>query len=216
MPARVLIVGASVRAQVESALRAGFAVDALDLFADRDTRLLIRTAAKGVTSTGQPVASSISKVQGFADVLELVDQGCQCDSVIVCGGLENRIELVEALEKRFKLLGPSSGALCRIRDSVALHQTMFQWLSPDEINLPSTVRQLQSSEFERPAGTRSWLAKNDGSSGGLGVSLAGSPAVVDAPGRCDRYFQERVSGESISVLYLSRFDSESSQAGGRR
>jgi len=213
MPTRVLIVGASVRAQVESALRAGFAVDALDLFADRDTRLLIRTAAKGFGSTEQPVASSISQVQGFADVLELVDQGYQCDGAIVCGGVENRIELVEALEKRFKLLGPSSGVLCRIRDSVALYQTMIQWLSPDEIKLPSTVRQLQPPEFGHPSGSRTWLAKNDGSSGGLGVSLVGFPAFVDAPGRGGKYFQEHVLGESVSVLYLSRFDGEASQVG---
>ena len=209
LPDRVLIVGASVRAQVESALRAGFAVDALDLFADRDTRLMIQRSAIA-SSADNSVASSLSQIRGFTDVLAFVDQCNQCDGVIVCGGIENRIELVEALEKRIKLIGSGSGVLSRIRNSVELQQTMSRSLSADGINLPSTVRRLQSElNLEQHSGSRAWLAKKDGSSGGFGIALADSRAVGDLVGDCDRYFQERVTGECISVLYLSRGDGQS-------
>ena len=204
MPARVLIVGASVRAQVESALRAGFAVDALDLFADRDTRLLIGRATDESISAEQSVASSISQIQGFTDVLTFMDQFKRCDAAIVCGGIENRIELVEAIEKRFQLLGPGSDALSRIGDCVAVQQTMSRCLGPEGINVTSTLRQIQPESKTEQLGSPGWLAKKNWSSGGLGVELADSLAADDSAQTRDSYFQQKVSGESISVLYLSR------------
>lgn len=190
MLANLLIAGASVRAQVESALRAGLAVRAFDLFADRDARFLIGEQADS--------RSSISRLKSFGDILGLEQEWTGCEVGITCGGIESRIELMQALEQRLQLLGPSSEGLGRLLDSVKVNQLLEHELGPDGVNVPRTIAYVES-QLE----SGKWLCKKTGGSGGTGVEIvtAGDRPLEIFGGR---YVQEKIQGQSISVLYVSR------------
>ena len=194
MPTRLLIAGASVRAQVQSALRAGYSVAALDLFADRDTRWIIEQ------TSDRP--SSIVSIDQYRDVLNHSHELQACDAGILCGGIENRIELVRALENRIELLGPRSFNLLRLQDPLELSRLLESGLGEGRAQIPPTVAQVP-----RELDAAGWLSKRIGSSGGLGVESAQLPAdfdqAVDPQGHREIYFQQRIAGENISVLYVS-------------
>ncbi len=203
MTVRLLIAGASVRAYVQSALLAGYRIAALDLFADRDTCWMIDQSG---------VASSVAKLSSFDEIVSVVGQYGDCEAGIVCGGVENRVELVRSLEDRVKLLGPSSESLLKLRDSVAVYQFLQQRLAKSGVTIPQTIRSVDP-RFD----TEFWLSKNTGSSGGLGVAkLTGmrGAAKLESMQRCSdqRYFQERVIGESVSILYVSSSEISTSQS----
>ena len=192
MPTKLMIAGASVRAHVESALRAGYCVHALDLFADRDTRLMIDNAADD--------SNSVATIGGFGELLNLESEIRNCDAAIVCGGIESRIELIRKLESQIKLLGPSSSNLTKLQNPISLSQSLEKALGKHGVKIPLT-----SATPFADSDCRSWLSKSIGSSGGLGVESVEQPISenFDAGNDGRKYFQERVAGENISALFVS-------------
>lgn len=142
---RLAIVGASVRAAAQSAIRAGFEVVGADLFADADL--------DGVC----PVAKIDDYPDGFADWLSAQD----VDAWIYTGALENHPELVDCLATIAPLWGVSGAALRRCRDPLAL-QTACREAG---VAFPETLPAGRS-----PASSEGWLAKTYRHSNGAGVA----------------------------------------------
>jgi uncharacterized protein len=151
---QVIILGASVRALAESAIRAGWAVHAADLFCDLDLQAIATTAvpvAHGTAdaATGYPW-SLLAAAEGFPP------------STAWCytGAVENHPDLIDAIARVRPLAGNPGDVVRRLRDPVQLAaaaraaglsfpETMS---SPDRIPLDGT-----------------WLVKPLAGAGGRGI-----------------------------------------------
>ena len=173
MSDRVLILGASARAAAASARRAGLTPFAVDLFADRDTRLLCEHVERCP----------------FADYPRgLFDAARRMPPMpwLYTGGLENFPDLVGELAAERELWGNGPDVLRRVRDPFALSRLLSakgHW-HPE-------VRPATSPP---PADGR-WLRKPLRGSGGLGVRVA----RPDDPPSADHYYQRFISGDPYSL-----------------
>ena len=174
-PGRLLLIGASVRAAAQSALRVKYRVEACDLFGDAD----LQPCCPTTTIDDYP--------RGFIAAVERSD----CDAWLYTGGLENYPRLVERMARAKPLLGNGGETLRRVRDPAMLARLFEQpgmafpeWQA-DSAGLPLD-------------GT--WLCKGRRSSGGLQVARwTGSDA--HAPESC--YFQRYIAGEAGSAVYVA-------------
>ena len=142
---RLAIVGASVRAAAQSALRAGYDVVGADLFADADL--------DGVCP--------ITKVDDYPDALAdwLAEQ--DVDAWMYTGALENYPDLIDRMTEVAPLWGVSSEPLRRCRDPMVLQQVC----AAAGVAFPETRR---ADELENPV-TSGWLAKSYRHSSGAGT-----------------------------------------------
>lgn len=173
---RLLFLGASVRAAAHSALRAGFRVEAVDLFADADL-------AESCTTT------VIERYPaGFLAAVEKND----CDGWIYTGGLENYARLVDEIARRAPLLGNRGDVLRRVRDPACLTAACAR----HGLLYPAW----QASAEALPAdGT--WLRKGRRSSGGLQVSVYRQASNDRIPRHV--YYQRRVPGIACAAVYVA-------------
>jgi predicted ATP-grasp superfamily ATP-dependent carboligase len=151
---QLIILGASVRALTESAIRAGWAVHAADLFCDLDLQAIATTAVPvghgtADAATGYPW-SLLAAAEGFPP------------STAWCytGAVENHPDLIDAIARVRPLAGNPGDVVRRLRDPVQLAaaaraaglsfpETMS---SPDRIPLDGT-----------------WLVKPLAGAGGRGI-----------------------------------------------
>lgn len=175
-PPRLAIIGASVRAAAQSALRAGFEVVAADLFADADL--------DGVC----PITKIENYPHGFADWLAKQD----VDAWMYTGALENYPDLVDQMAAIKPLWGVSGEALRRCRDPLVLHDTLaaFGVASPETLPLD-----------HMPAGEGTWLAKTYRHAAGVGVWRYG-----EQPPNTKVYAQRFVDGESLAAVFAVAAD----------
>ncbi len=178
MSAPLLLVGASVRAAVHSARRAGYTPLAVDRFTDVDLRSV---AGEWRQSLDYP-----------ADVESL------CESLppapwMYTGALENRPDVIECLSRSRPLWGNGADVLRVVRDPFRVAELL------DAGNLPvprcrrGDVR-LISHE------TAHWLTKPI--AGGCGAAIEPARAEDErSPG--DWFHQEFIAGMPISALFLS-------------
>ncbi len=174
--APLIIVGASVRAAAQSAIRAGFMPWCADQFADEDLR----------------ECAQLLPLTGFPDGVAAALQAAPYAPWIYTGGLENRPELVEELSRIRPLFGNDSETLRRVRDPFWVAKTLTA------SGLPS----LKVSSQLKSADTASrWLVKPLASAGGIGIEFSTSQLRSNvAPGY---YLQEYATGASVSGLYLA-------------
>jgi predicted ATP-grasp superfamily ATP-dependent carboligase len=111
---QLIILGASVRALTESAVRAGWAVHAADLFCDLDLQAIATTAvpvghATADAATGYPW-SLLAAAEGFPP------------SIAWCytGAIENHPDLIDAIARVRPLAGNPGDVVRRLRDPVQL------------------------------------------------------------------------------------------------
>ncbi len=155
-PTRLAIVGASVRAAAQSALRAGFEVVGADLFADADL--------DGVC----PITKIEDYPHGFVDWLAKQD----VDAWMYTGALENYPNLVDQMAAIKPLWGVSGEALRRCRDPLVLQRE----LSATGLIFPRTVTSPEGLSTDG-----SWLCKTYRSASGSGVwRLDGQGAIARA------------------------------------
>jgi uncharacterized protein len=171
----VILIGASVRAMAVSALRAGWTPWCADLFGDAD---LTRIApVRKVSIAEYP--------RGLIDALADAPPG----PVIYGGGLENRPDLIERIDR--PLWGNPPDVLRAIR-------TPSRW-----------TRCLQSARLACPALAESpptlghWLLKPRRSAGGIGIL----PYAGQAFNPRTHFLQERIDGRSASAVFLGQSDS---------
>ncbi len=174
----LLIIGASARAAAFSALRAGLRPVCADLFADADLRA--RCPVRRVDPKDYP--------HGFLGLPEFDAPG----PWMYTGGLENRPELVDALERRRgPLWGNSAAVLRRVR-------------SPHEVSAALRAAGLPCPELWQgdgpPPPDGRWLVKPLAGAGGSGVRVWDRGAAARQGPAV--YWQEFIPGESCSANYL--------------
>ena len=198
MSAPLFIAGASVRAAAQSAVRAGFAVTAADLFGDRDLTAIAETHL---------VEDYPHSIQAIADKLPTMDW-------LYTGGLENYPDLVDTVSARHRLLGNPGRVLRSARDP-------WEWASV----LQQAGLAFPHPRRERPNDpTGRWLIKPLASSGGGRICElregANLPEAME-PAECDHgfvgkstcsglfsapkgwYFQPWIRGRSLSAVYVA-------------
>ncbi len=171
----VLILGASARAAVHSARRAGLTPHAADLFADRDA-----TAYATVRKC---------ELADYPDGLERLADSFPPMPWLYTGGLENHPDLVDRIAAKRLLWGNCSSILKGVRGAGGLT------LLTADMDYPP----IPYFETDEAGDSRmDWLRKSFGSSGGLGVSWA-----ADLAPQAGSYLQEFVTGLNLSVAVRS-------------
>ena len=141
---QLAVVGASVRAAAQSALRAGFRVVAADMFGDADL------------SRDVPTTRVLNYPQ---DLLDWLGQ-TECDAWFFTGAIENHCDLVDELAKLRSLWGNDADRLRRVRDPFMLQRE----LAVSGIAFPET---LHGADARLDDGV--WLAKTYRGASGAGV-----------------------------------------------
>ncbi|HKB11757.1 MAG TPA: ATP-grasp domain-containing protein [Vicinamibacterales bacterium] len=172
----LLVAGVSTRAMAASAARAGFAVTAIDAFADVDQH---------------PSVQALSLGGGFTpDAAAERAQTIACDAVAYAANFENRPGAVNRLAAGRALLGNRADVLSRVRDPLLLARTLRAggFAAPDVREHPPT-----------PSDHRRWLVKRYASGGGHGVRewRAGEPIPPGA------YLQEFIDGTPASIAFVA-------------
>ena len=171
----LLILGASVRAAAQSAVRTGIRPICGDLFADAD----LPESAIGQVARRFP-----------SDLLRIAKQAPPVPWMYT-GGLENYPHVVASVSRERELFGTSQVALRRVRDPFELGRVLHRagYAFPD--------CRATSSGLPRDA---TWLRKNRRSSGGLRVQVwRGEPCKDSA----HWYYQHRVAGMPASAVFLA-------------
>ena len=173
---RVLLLGVSTRAIAESAVRAGYAVTAIDAFGDLDQMPLGRVRS---LPRDFGVAYSARNVARAADAIA-------CDAVAYVSNLENHPRLVARVAEGRKLLGNPPDVLTRARNPLAVaHALQARGFAVPEVREAGggrreagggTASEAGSSRHEpvasripHPASRAPWLLKPRASGGGRGI-----------------------------------------------
>lgn len=197
MNERLLIVGATARPWIHSSIRAGFDVSAFDFFADWDAQNLLETREKLLPGETEGQSNTIQQISGFEHLLDQAHEPAitSCNSALICGGFESRIDLVESLGTRISILGPPAAQLRRLRNVPAV----MEFLRQQDVLIPATKSKLEP--HDEPG---CWLRKSCGTAGGTGIRLARLEDVgMDDP---DMYFQWKADGASVSAVLVSTGD----------
>jgi predicted ATP-grasp superfamily ATP-dependent carboligase len=163
-------------------------VVAADLFADADLERVC------------PVTRITNYPEGLADWLA----GTPCDGWLYTGALENHPELVDRMAELRPLLGNRGEVLRRVRDPLALQET----LKAVGLNFPET----KPCDGTSP-GKGEWLHKTGQGASGSGVQRSDDPlSQANAPpGQAWRlasgYWQREIKGMPGSAQYLAGGDS---------
>lgn len=186
-PRRILILARSGRMLAASARAAGWLPAVIDQFGDEDTRQL--ATACWTVAAGAELA--FDRDETLASVARAQRDDGQ-HPIVLGAGFEDAAPLVAALAARYRVLGSDAQTLAALARRPS---ALARLASAPEIRVPATV--------EGPLRDgRGWLAKRNGSCGGIHVSaLAG--AVTRSP---DVYFQRAIGGRSLSMLYLAGAD----------
>ena len=176
MSATVLIVGASVRAAAQSALRAGLRPIGIDLFADRDLAAIApahRLDFARYPEGFEALAADLPPVPFF-----------------YTGALENHPGLIDRLARTRPILGNTGATLQAVRDP----DRWVDVLRRAGVRCPGV--QLDPDHLPRDG---SWLAKPIDSAGGRAIRPVG---LEFEPIRRPCYFQERIRGPSVSAVWM--------------
>jgi predicted ATP-grasp superfamily ATP-dependent carboligase len=183
-PRNLLIVGASARAAAQSAARAGFAVAAVDLFADID----LCACAETLRCDNYP--------DGLVELAEKLPPG----PWMYTGGLENHPEVVEQIAAMRPLWGNAAEVLREVRDPVRLYEALRAG------GLPALEVSLDPNELPRDG---SWLAKPRAGSGGKLVHVFDANSAVGRERGSDPeqagsrwYFQRRQQGLPAAAVFI--------------
>jgi predicted ATP-grasp superfamily ATP-dependent carboligase len=177
---RVLVAGVSTRAAAESAARAGFAVTAIDSFADLDQHASVHALALPRRFTAQAAARAARNIE--------------CDAVAYGSNFENHPSAVSMLAAGRALWGNAPAVLRRVRDPVLLAQTIGRRGFP----VPA-VHSGEPGTWNLEPGTRRWLVKPLASGGGHRVRPW--QPTKGLPRGC--YLQEFVEGTPGSVVFVA-------------
>ena len=175
----IVVVALSARSLAAAARRAGRRPAAIDLFGDQDTR---RLAAPCIT-----LPSHGLRLDGDALLEALARPDLRSLPLVYGAGFEDSPALLARIAEGRPVLGNAAEAVARIKDPFAFAATLDGLGIPH----PAVARRLAG----RPDGH---LLKRIGGSGGGHIAPA---ATAVAPRGC--YFQQRLEGHAVSVLFLA-------------
>jgi predicted ATP-grasp superfamily ATP-dependent carboligase len=173
----LLIVGASTRAAACSAVRAGFQPVCADQFADRDLRA---------------VSEVVIKIDEHGHWLEEILKR-EPQNWIYTGALENRPEVINAINQRHTLLGNAEESLKKVRDPFFLQDLL--------VDQPIAISPCLPIDTQTPP-RELWLRKPRLSAAGQGISFADSH-TTDPTDSTQYYLQQFQPGIPLSALYLA-------------
>lgn len=194
MRQRILLVGASVRAAIESATKAGYCVNAFDLFADQDS----------VAAVEQSPGSQLMKVENFESP-EIVRATKYCDVAVLLGGVETRIELVRRIGNKIRIAGTTPDCLERLHRE----KDVFEFLHLSNITSPSVKTKLGQNDPPEL-----WLRKQNGSASGNGVRNVTDEDLGSE--QVGSYFQQVIKGANWSATFVSIGSKDSTGRNGNR
>lgn len=179
----VLVIAQSARALAAAARRAGFAVAAIDHFADADTQDLAAAAIRypGGLRCGFRRATLLPLVERAAAAVGGVD------AVVLGSGFEDRPKLVDALAAAWPVAGCPADAIRAAKDPFQLAALCRDTRIPHP-----DVRQ-------DPALTGAWLVRRRGGSGGGHIRPYECGEAVPA----GHVLVERLPGEPVSAAALA-------------
>jgi len=177
---RILVLGVSTRAMVESAVRGGYDIVAVDFFGDRDQACNVESYALQ-RDLGLPLTAA-----GLAEAARRV----AADAVVYGSNLENHPEVVADLARRQRLLGNPPEVLRDVRDWSLLRHFC------GDAGIAHPVTLLRGEESRAVRGR--WLRKPLRSGGGHGVAAWDGRALDDA-----HLLQAEVDGRTASVAFVA-------------
>lgn len=163
-------------------MRAGFEVAAIDGFADEQTRALCRKWRIA------PFDEKGFKAKALLQALQQFDW-TQLDGFVYGSGFESQPELLHQIHTRIPVLGNYSAVVAGVKTPEVFFAALKQLgiLHPDWYQA-------------RPEALQDTLVKRTGGSGGAHIQYAQAALHgLDAP----HYFQRKVEGESVSVLFAA-------------
>lgn len=177
---QVLIVGVSTRAAAESAARAGYAVTALDAFADLDhpppVHALSLPRDFGVPFSAAAAARASRTLDG--------------DAVVYVSGFENHPAAVGQLARGRELWGNAPDILRRVRNPCVLADVLrHRGFSTPEVHEGSS----------EPNRSIEWLVKPRASGGGRGIR----PWHLGMRVSAHLYLQQRIEGTPASIVFVA-------------
>jgi predicted ATP-grasp superfamily ATP-dependent carboligase len=179
----IIVVGYSARALAASVAHAGFAPLSIDVFGDDDTRGMSLASVK--LEGGLLGGLAPDKVVGAVEMLV----GAHDPIGLVYGaGFEHQPETIAAIANRTWVFGNGADILKRAKDPLVLARIC----EANGVRHPAIA-------FELPHEPELWLTKRRGGAGGAHIAIAEDRSSS----RPDSYFQLRVTGESISALFLA-------------
>ncbi len=179
---KILLVGISVRAMAESAVRSGYPVVALDAFGDQDLRALADTHSlhHDFHSDYSPKALyEASRTLAF-------------DAVAYTSNFENHPQILKQFKTGHRIIGNSP----QVAKSVRHWPALFARLKQAGFSVPETIFTVDSREMDNQ---RQWLMKPFLSGGGHGIEFAG-PGKPCAPGFM---LQEYIPGKPCSASFVA-------------
>jgi len=175
----ILIAAASGRALAAAARRSHYRPLVADLFGDLDTRALAAAnVVAGDMEAGFEVSALVSRVRQLADAEDPI-------GLVYGSGFEDRTEIIDALSRRFPIFGNRAEVVARAKDPRMLARLCH------DLGVPHP-----EIRFDPPADPDHWLIKRQGGGGGLHIAFA----RARRPGE---YYQRRVEGTPISVLFIA-------------
>jgi uncharacterized protein len=150
----ILVVGVSTRAMVESAIRSGYRVEALDAFGDLDLQALVK---------GHSLKRDFHRPFSAAALLTASRQ-LTYDGVAYTSNLENHPEVVRQFAQDHPVLGNPADVLARVRH----WPTLSALLAQAGFRVPKTI---YPGAMSADSSTGAWLCKPLASGGGHGVSI---------------------------------------------
>jgi predicted ATP-grasp superfamily ATP-dependent carboligase len=179
----VLIAAVSGRALAASARRAGYAPLVVDFFADDDTRAVAKACVRleGAAERGFQADELLAACDGIAGSAQLA-------GFVYGSGFEDRPAVLEAIERRWRILGNPAATVAGLKDPLAFAALCRDCAAPH----PQT-------SLERPDDLSRWLARQRGGSGGGHIRAANDDLAADPR----TYYQQRVTGRPVSALILA-------------
>ncbi len=181
---RIAVAALSARNLVTLAAAEGFAPDALDLFADADTRSVARCIAIGAADgTGLDAR----RLHG---ALTALAAGGDCLGWIAGSGFEMHLDLLESAAQVLPLIGNTPEVVRKARTPGFIYPLFAELGVPH----PQTL-------VVPPPDPAGWLLKNAHACGGWHVRAA--PEARHGPLPPGAYFQRKVDGVPMSALFLA-------------
>jgi len=207
---RVVIVGVSTRAAAESAARAGFAVTAIDAFADLDQHPDVRALSLSRDFGLRFLAGSATRV---ATTIE-------ADAIAYLSPFENHSRAIQTMSRGRELWGNSPAALRRVRDPFVLADTLRRhgFAAPRVVGPAKAGHDERSNDSNNPNDPNdpnvpngsndpndpndpndAWLVKPRASGGGRGVKPWRRGTAV--PRRS--VLQQHITGTPGSIVFVA-------------
>ncbi|HEY0561773.1 MAG TPA: ATP-grasp domain-containing protein [Methylophilus sp.] len=177
----IIIAAISSRPYVTAATAAGFAVIALDAFADADTQRLARAVYQIACIEDQFDATPLLNILDQLDLNEVV-------GFCYGAGFEAQPALLEAVAQRLPLVGNTAATVQACKQP----QTLFALC--DVLSMP-----YPAFSMHYPANSSGWLRKRIGGSGGGHVL----PVTAEQTPDHNVYYQQTLTGTPVSCLFLA-------------